>query len=282
MINEKAYAKINLGLKVLGKRIDGFHDLDMLMVSIDLHDDLNFVENDKIIIESNDFKHIPLEDNLIYKTIKLVQSRFNIVDGIKVEVIKCIPEQAGLAGGSSDAAATLRALNKLWNLRLDLDQLADLGKEIGSDVPFCIYSKLARVRGRGEIVEKIKLNFDYNVILIVPDFCSSTKDIFSHYTCVYNNESIKNLINSFKNNKITLFNDLEVTYKKIDPNKYKKIIDMKSVLLEHGAVASIMSGSGSVVYGLFEKCYDLTIIINKIRNITMFKDCKFILSKTVN
>src|SRR5690554_6770565 len=128
MVVERAYAKINLGLEVERKREDSFHDLAMVMTNISLSDELYFEELDKdvIKIDSEKMAHINLEDNLIYKAAKLIKDRYNIKKGVNIKVVKNIPEQAGLGGGSADAAATLRGLNKLFKIGLSLDDLAKL------------------------------------------------------------------------------------------------------------------------------------------------------------
>jgi len=155
MIKEIAYAKVNLGLEVLRKREDGYHDLAMVMSGISLFDELVFeiIEDNEVIIDCKEMEHIPLKNNLIYKAAFYLKDKFNINKGVKVIVKKQIPEQAGLGGGSADAAATLRGLNRLFNLNLSLDELAKYAIEIGSDVPFCIYNKLAIVTGRGENIK---------------------------------------------------------------------------------------------------------------------------------
>src|SRR5690554_1690290 len=183
MVVEKAYAKINLGLEVLNKREDSYHDLAMIMTSISLSDELYFEEIDqnKIIIDCEKMSHIVLESNLIYIAAKLIKERFEINKGVKIRVVKNIPEKAGLGGGSADAAATLRGLNTLWNLGQSLDDLAKLAIEIGSDVPFCIYNKTAKVTGRGENIEFIDDVPYLNLLLVFPHFKASTKDVFNSF-----------------------------------------------------------------------------------------------------
>jgi len=149
---EKAPAKINLSLDVLHKRSDGYHEVNMVMTTIDLADriELKLLDENKIRIISHN-RFVPDDDrNLAYQAAQLLKDRFGIQKGVAITISKCIPVAAGLAGGSSDAAATLRGLNKLWNLDLSLDDLAKLGAEIGSDVSFCVYGGTAVATGRGE------------------------------------------------------------------------------------------------------------------------------------
>ena len=155
MIYEKAYAKMNLALKVIGKRQDGYHDLEMVMASVDLFDELSFQESDETnVIMNND--GCKLEDNLIYKAILLIKKKFSINKDVLVTVNKNIPVGGGLGGGSSDAAATIRGLNNLWDLHLKYQDMYDIAVRLGSDVPFCLTGEVAFVKGRGEIIIPLK------------------------------------------------------------------------------------------------------------------------------
>lgn len=252
MVVEKAYAKINLGLEVERKREDSYHDLAMVMTSISLSDELYFEEisQNKIVIDCDKMNHIELEKNLIYKAANIIKTRFNILKGVKVRVIKNIPEQAGLGGGSADAAATLRGLNSLWNLGFSLDDLAKLGIELGSDVPFCIYNKTAKVTGKGELIEFIDEVPFLNLILVIPPFKSSTVDVFNSFKIHGRNKGkINKLINAIKEKDIdeisdNLFNDLEYSY------FFREISKIKSDLVAAGAKVALMTGSGSTVFGV--------------------------------
>src|SRR5690625_2234538 len=147
---EKAPAKINLSLDVLRKRNDGFHEVEMIMTTIDLYDriELSFLEQDEIQI-STESRYVPNnEQNLAYKAARILKERYNITKGVHIKVKKNIPVSAGLGGGSSDAAAVLRGLNKMWSLDIPIDELAQLGLYIGSDVPFCVVNSTALVKGQ--------------------------------------------------------------------------------------------------------------------------------------
>ena len=153
----KAYAKINLALDVIGKREDGYHELEMIMAPITLHD-LIYINTiaSGIEIDSNS-KIMPTDErNIMYKVVALMKERYNIKKGVKIFVYKHIPTQAGLAGGSADGAAVIKAMNKLFYLNLSNEEMAALGKEVGADIPFCIYQKIALVSGVGEKLEFIK------------------------------------------------------------------------------------------------------------------------------
>lgn len=265
MVVEKAYAKINLGLEVVRKREDSYHDLAMVMTSISLSDELFFEEKeaDVIVIECDAMKHIQLEDNLIYKAAKIIKSRYNIKKGVKVKVVKNIPEKAGLGGGSADAAATLRGLNKLFNLNLSLDELAKIAIELGSDVPFCIYNKTAKVTGKGEVIEFIDEVPYLNLILIFPPFKASTKDVFNSFKIHGRNKGkINSLIEAIRSKDLddicnNIFNDLEYSY------FYNDIAKIKSSLISQGAKTAFMTGSGSTVVGVCINEKDAKNVLHK-------------------
>lgn len=265
MVVERAYAKINLGLEVERKREDSFHDLATVMTNISLSDELYFEELDKdvIKIDSEKMAHINLEDNLIYKAAKLIKDRYNIKKGVNIKVVKNIPEQAGLGGGSADAAATLRGLNKLFKIGLSLDDLAKLGDELGSDVPFCVYNKTAKVTSKGEVIEFISDVPFLNLILVIPPFKSSTADVFNSFKVHRRNRGkIKSLIKGIESKDIdeisnNLFNDLEYSY------FFKEISKIKVELLTAGARAALMTGSGSSVYAICLNEKDAIKVNNK-------------------
>ncbi len=254
VVVEKAYAKINLGLEVVKKREDGYHDLSMIMTTVELHDELMFSDNPQskqVKIECDKFSHIPLENNLIYKAAQLLKSEYGVDKGVRIAVKKNIFEQAGLAGGSADAAATLRGLNKLWNLNASLDDLARIGLMLGSDVPYCIYNKTAKASGRGEMLEFIEeMPFAY-VLLVVPPYGNQTAEVFQHFHIHKNNTGkIDILASDIAQGNINvisknLFNDLEINIKQPNVNK------IKQDLMLAGALGTSMTGSGSTVYGVF-------------------------------
>ena len=254
MVVEKGYGKINLGLEVVNKRDDGYHDLAMIMTSIELSDEL-YLEDDpfsqQVKIDCDKMSHIALEDNLIYQAAKLLKDRYNIKKGVKIRVVKRIPEQAGLAGGSADAAATLRGLNELWELKLSLEELASLGLSLGSDVPFCLYNQTAKVSGRGENLEFIDdCPFAY-LLLVIPSYRNSTAEVFQNFVVHHRNVGkISQLEAEIKEGNINLiakkiFNDLEVGPRQSEINRTKQM------LLQAGALGSSLTGSGSAVYGIF-------------------------------
>ena len=181
MVKEKAYAKINLFLNVVAKRFDGFHDLEMVMASLELHDVLEFKKHpdNEVLITGDTLITEDVKDNLVYKIACFLKDEFNVNEGVVINIKKNIPIAAGLAGGSADAAATLRGLNKLWKLNLSLDDMAKLGIEFGSDIPFCVYNKLCIAKGRGEELVFLNQKLNIPVLIVNPNIKISTKEVFS-------------------------------------------------------------------------------------------------------
>ena len=179
-IFEKAPAKINLSLDVLHKRSDGYHEVEMVMTMVDLADRIEMQElsRDTIIISSQ-AGYIPLDEkNLAFQAARLIKDRYDVKQGVYIHLDKQIPVAAGLAGGSSDAAATLRGLNRLWNLNIPMEDLQVLGAELGSDVPFCVTGGTAVARGRGEKLEPIVSPPQCWVVLAKPPINVSTSEIY--------------------------------------------------------------------------------------------------------
>ncbi|NWK72506.1 4-(cytidine 5'-diphospho)-2-C-methyl-D-erythritol kinase [Bacillus paramycoides] len=250
----KAPAKINLSLDVLGKRQDGYHEVKMIMTTIDLADRLELTElvEDRIEILSHN-RYVPDDQrNLAYQAAKLLKEKFNVKKGVSITIEKTIPVAAGLAGGSSDAAATLRGLNKLWNLGLTIDELAGLGAEIGSDVSFCVYGGTAIATGRGEKIEHIKTPPSCWVILAKPHIGVSTADVYGNLKLNRvthpNVDKMVEVINhgDYKGICNTVGNVLEdVTFA-----MHPEVARIKAQMKRFGADAVLMSGSGPTVFGL--------------------------------
>lgn len=249
----RAYAKINLALDVVRKREDGYHDLEMIMAPITLHDliYINIID-EGIIIESNS-KIVPTDEkNIMYKVAKLLIDRFHIKKGIKMYVYKHIPMQAGLAGGSADGAAVIKAMNKLFHLNLSYEQMAEIGKEVGADIPFCIYEKTAFVQGVGEKLDFIDTPFDAMLLLVKPKKGVSTKKAFQslnlnnvvHQDCRKMKEGIIN--QDYKKVIDNLQNTLEIPSVCMVP----EIKNIKKQMLKIGFDGALMSGSGSCVFGI--------------------------------
>jgi 4-diphosphocytidyl-2-C-methyl-D-erythritol kinase len=265
----KAPAKINLSLDVLHKRPDGYHEVKMVMTTIDLADriELTPLPSDTIRIVSHN-RFVPDDHrNLAYQAAKLLKERFNVRDGVAISITKMIPVAAGLAGGSSDAAATLRGLNKLWNLGLTLDELAELGAEIGSDVSFCVYGGTAIATGRGEKIEHIPAPPPCWVILAKPTIGVSTAEVYRNLNLAsIVHPDVDAMVKAIKEQDYDgicslVGNVLEEVTLKIHP----EVAQIKEQMKRFGADAVLMSGSGPTVFGLVRHDSRLQRIYNGLR-----------------
>lgn len=268
-ILEKAPAKINLSLDVLHKRQDGYHEVKMVMTTIDLADriELKLLDEDRITIVSHN-RFVPDDHrNLAYKAALLLKKRFGIKQGVAITISKSIPVAAGLAGGSSDAAATLRGLNKLWNLGLTLDELAVLGAEIGSDVSFCVYGGTAIATGRGEKIEHIEAPPHCWVVLAKPEIGVSTADVYQNLKIdQIKHPDVEGMVQAIKSHDYgsichKLGNVLESVTMKMHP----EVAMIKEQMQKFGADAVLMSGSGPTVYGLVQYESRLHRVYNGLR-----------------
>ena len=257
-IELKSRAKINLSIDVLGKREDGYHLVEMIMQTIDLYDIIKIkaLETEEIIINSNTLD-IPLnENNIVYKAIELIRENFGIKRGVEVFIEKNIPIAAGMAGGSSNAAAVLVGLNELWNLNLSNEELKELGFKLGADVPFCIEGKTALAQGVGEELTYIKgLSEDISILVCKPELFVSTKEVYEGLDL----ENIKNrpnnqyLIKCLENNDIeSLSKNMVNVLETVTSKKHTEINDIEKIMNENNALGSMMSGSGPTVFGIYK------------------------------
>lgn len=273
IFTKKAPAKINLTLDVTGVLKNGYHTLSMIMQSIDICDELSFEKTDdeNIVFTMNKElpDKIPAEKNLVYKAAKLMKDTFNIKGGFKIHLIKNIPAAAGLAGGSSDCAATLIGINELCHLGLDTDKLCEIGVRLGADVPFCIKKGTMLAGGIGEILIPLAPLSGVPVLLIKPDISISTPYVYQHLNLEAldyhpdNKAMISYIENkSLKEIALSLSNVLETVTIPENP-----IIDeLKQYLIRHGAAGSLMSGSGPTTFGIFEDMETAKKAYDKARN----------------
>jgi len=254
MLYEKAPAKINLTLDVLHKRPDGFHEVEMIMTTVDLADRiwLRPTDNGKITIKASE-RHVPNDrKNLAYQAAELLQIECKITKGVEITLEKSIPVAAGLAGGSSDAAATLRGLNRLWDLKLSVEELARLGGRIGSDVSFCVHGGTALATGRGELIEILPPPPNCWVILAKPAISVSTGDIYGNL-----NLSTIDRINTVDMIEALRAGDYDKMCKSVGNvletvtmDLHPQVVVLKEQMKRFGADAVLMSGSGPTVFGL--------------------------------
>lgn len=251
----KAHAKINLMLNVLGSRPDGYHEIETIMQTLDLYDIVAIAVSPNIEIEVVGADLPDGSENLAYQAADILRNYVGYSGGVKIKLIKRIPLAAGLAGGSADAAAVLRGLNKFWGLGLELKELAVLGARIGSDVPFCVQNGTALVRGRGEIVSLLPDLPSLGVVLVKPSFGVSTADIYHRYDSILDPVQCdcQSMLYSINQGDVDglvthLANSLEL----VTISLYPVIEEIKKDLLAEGALGVLMSGSGPTVFGLYK------------------------------
>ena len=251
----KAYAKINVYLDVLKRNEDGYHDLDMVMLPLELHDSIDFEHVPFLSDCYVTCDHVELQEtkyNSINLTLQEMKKQYNIDKNFSVLIHKEIPISAGLGGGSSNAAATIRALDEICKLKLPLDEQLSLGKKIGADVPFCIINKPAHVRGIGEKIDLIQMKKRYYVLLVKPNLGLSTKFVFEECDKdTYDHGNVEDVITALKtgNDELlskSMFNGLEKTSIRLVP----AIQEAKDRLRKEGFKMVLMSGSGSCVFAL--------------------------------
>ena len=243
-------AKINIGLNIISKREDGFHNISSIFYPIfNCYDIIEIIKSDKFILTSSGLK-VPHKDNLCIKAFNLIQSKYNI-SPVHIHLHKLIPIGSGLGGGSSDASFVLKALNEIFNLDLNFKELEKISLEIGSDCPFFIDNTPKIVSGKGEIMSKIDLDLSaYEIKLIHSKINISTKEAFSNIQPKKIDLNLKEKIfQPIKDWKKNISNDFEENIFR----KYNELQFTKQVLYKKGAIYASMSGTGSTVYGIFNK-----------------------------
>ncbi len=248
----KAYAKINLYLDVVRKRPDGYHDLQMVMIPIDLFDVLEINIAEDTVMEC-DKAYIPVDDrNTVIKAYHLMKKSFAIQDHHHIRLVKNIPAQAGLAGGSTDGAAVIRIFNEMYQLNLTDQQMIDLAVLVGADVPFCLFETTAQVEGIGEIVKPIKRNLDFFLFLIKPKFGISTKALFEQFRISdVKGSSFESMVKAletgdYKKMCESVYNRLQQEAIRVNPQIERIITELENF----GFDCAAMTGSGSVLYGI--------------------------------
>ncbi|MCG7410784.1 4-(cytidine 5'-diphospho)-2-C-methyl-D-erythritol kinase [Paenibacillus sp. ACRRX] len=269
-VYEKAPAKINLMLDVLRKREDGFHEVEMVMTMVDLADRLEMEElpRDTIIISSQ-AGYIPLDEkNLAFQAAKLIKERYEVRQGVYIHLDKKIPVAAGLAGGSSDAAAALRGLNRLWRLNISEQELQALGSELGSDVPFCVTGGTAIARGRGEKLEHISNPPQCWVVLAKPPINVSTADVYGRFRAnrIEKHPSLASMIDAIESQSFHgICENLGNVLEDVTLPMHPEVQQLKEAMIRLGAEGVLMSGSGPTVFGLVSKESKIARIYNGLR-----------------
>ena len=263
----KAYAKINIALDVVGKREDGYHLLKMIMQTVDLYDVIEIIK-----ISSDDIKlicnkpYVPTDErNLAYKAANLFKQTYNINEGVSINLIKNIPVSAGMAGGSSDAAAVLKLMNRLFNINATDEELRILGLKLGADVPYCINGGTALCEGIGEKITQLKPFKNKIVVIVKPPFGVSTKDVYKSFDLskVIYHPRVDEIIKAMNNDDIHFVaNNMKNLLENVTLRKHRVISNIKEEFRSLDAIGTMMSGSGPTVFALFDdmlkaqKCYD--------------------------
>ena len=257
-ISVKALAKINLGLDVVRRREDGYHEVRMIMQTIHLFDRLEISKNTsgQITMETN-LAFLPTnENNLVCKAAKLLTDEFGIKDGVHVWLHKHIPVAAGMAGGSTDAAAVLYGMNRIFDLGLSKEELMERGVKIGADVPYCVMRGTALAEGIGEKLTKLPPMVKCPVLIAKPQINVSTKFVYENLKLDADtaHPDIDRLVADIREKNLTkIAADMGNVLETVTIPAYPVIADIKEKMLQNGAVNAMMSGSGPTVFGLFEK-----------------------------
>lgn len=253
----KAYGKINLGLDVIRKRPDGYHDLDMVMQMVDVYDDviLTQIEGTEIVVRTDTAVLSNGTDNLAYMAARMLMDEFGITQGLEITIKKRIPIAGGMAGGSSDCAATLKGVNQMFDLGLSKEELMERGVRLGADVPYCILGGTAIARGIGEILTPLPTPPECHVIIAKPPVSVSTAFVYGNIRPdkIERRPDIETMVSAIKTQDLyklaeSLYNVME----DITVPQYPIIQEIKTVMLDNGALNSIMSGSGPTVFGLYD------------------------------
>lgn len=254
-MKDRAYAKINMCLEVVGKRDDGYHELEMIMVPINFYDLVDIEINDQETTVKCNAWYLPVnEKNTVVKAINVLRNEYGFKEHFTVKLTKHIPTQAGLAGGSADAAAAIRIIKRLLKLPMNQSKMIELAKKVGADVPFCCLNRPAYVAGIGDEIKPFSLKKEYKLLLVKPKKGVSTKKAFEylaqteyqHYDCSNVQDALVN--DDYHKLCQNLNNTLEDVAIKLVP----EIKQIKEQLVDMGFAGVLMSGSGSTIFALSE------------------------------
>lgn len=253
-----AMAKINLGLDVLRRRENGYHDVKMIMQTVNIYDTLEFVkrEDTQILIHADAMELPTDENNLIYKAVNLLFEKYHVTKGVEISLTKRIPIAAGMAGGSTDAAAALAGINQLFELGLEKEELKEIGVKIGADVPYCIEGGTALSEGIGEILTPLPDAPDCFVVVAKPEISVSTKYVYEnlHANELKHHPDIDGMTEAIRKGDLEgVCERMENVLETVTEKKYPVISQIKQLLKDAGAKNSLMSGSGPTVFGIFEE-----------------------------
>ncbi|WP_416335001.1 4-(cytidine 5'-diphospho)-2-C-methyl-D-erythritol kinase [Anaerococcus sp. DFU013_CI05] len=262
-MNRKCFAKINLTLDSLYKRDDGYHEIDTIMARISLFDELEIIPNDKGVFNySSNLETIcPVEDNLIYKAWEILKEKTEN-PGVDVYLKKNIPIAAGLAGGSTDAAEMIKGLNALWNLNLSKNEMMEIGKKLGADIPFFFEDSPARAKGIGEILYPFKNNLDMKILLINDGTKISSAEVYKKLADFGHVENDL-IVEKLKNGDHSAIFYFENVMEDVVADMYPHLLEIKYEFLDYGSEVTLISGSGASIFGIFMDDESLDIAYKK-------------------
>lgn len=254
----KAYGKINIGLDVLRKRSDGYHEVKMIMQTVSLYDRITITRNKNssdIVLETN-LNFLPTnENNIVYKAAKLIKDEFGISDGLSIKLEKHIPVAAGMAGGSTDAATTLELLNTMYSLNLSKDDLMKRAVTLGADVPYCILKGTALSEGIGEVLTPLKQLMPCYILIVKPPIYVSTKFVYENLRIneLNSHPDIDGIVDAISAGDLeTMSQKMGNVLESVTEDNYLVISSIKKLMTQNGAISSLMSGSGPTVFGIYD------------------------------
>ena len=272
----KSYGKINLGLDVLRRREDGYHEVRMIMQTVGLYDLLTMkkIKDDKIQMTCN-LTFLPTDErNLVYKAVKLMKDKYHIKDGVEINLNKRIPVAAGMAGGSSNCAAALKGMNQLFDLGLSIDELCEIGVTLGADVPYCIWGGTALSEGIGEKLSRVDAMPECYILIAKPGISVSTAFVYQNLNLsgLANHPDIDGMLECLRTKDLKGICDrLENVLETVTIKEYPIIEEVKKHLMDQGAMGALMSGSGPTIFAIFQ---DKKTADNALKSLRSIEDIK--------
>ncbi len=270
-IKMKALAKINLGLDVLGKRENGYHDVRMVMQTITLHDKIKItkIDADKVEVRSNLYYLPNNENNIAYKAAQMLREEFGIEQGVRIKLDKQIPVAAGMAGGSANAAAVLKGMNRLFNLRLSQKELMERGVKLGADVPYCVMQGTVLAEGIGEELTSLAPMPRCHIVVAKPPISVSTKRVYEALDAksIVDHPEIDAVVGGLEfANLEAVAQNMGNVLEDVTIPEYPVVQELKDIMMKGGAINAMMSGSGPTVFGIYKKESDAKRTIKMIRD----------------
>ena len=272
----KSYGKINLGLDVLRRREDGYHEVRMIMQTVGLYDLLTMkkIKDDKIQMTCN-LTFLPTDErNLVYKAVKLMKDKYHIKDGVEINLNKRSPVAAGMAGGSSNCAAALKGMNQLFDLGLSIDELCEIGVTLGADVPYCIWGGTALSEGIGEKLSRVDAMPECYILIAKPGISVSTAFVYQNLNLsgLAKHPDIDGMLECLRTKDLKGICDrLENVLETVTIKEYPIIEEVKKHLMDQGAMGALMSGSGPTIFAIFQ---DKKTADNALKSLRSIEDIK--------